>query len=67
VDHNFSANDLLSGVYTVDDGFNHNPGSTDLQLTVSNMRSQIASVQETHTFNSSVINTLAEGLPGQSG
>jgi len=28
----------------------HNPGSTDLQLTVSNMRSQIASVQETHTL-----------------
>ena len=62
VDHNFSANDLLSGVYTVDDGFNHNPGSTDLQLTVSNMRSQIASVQETHTFNSSVINTLRGGF-----
>ena len=62
VDHNFTTNDFFSGVYTVDDGFNHNPGSTSLQLTVSNMRSQIASLQETHTFSSSVINTLRGGF-----
>ena len=62
VDHNFSAKDLLSGVYTIDDGFNQTPGSTDLQLTVSDLRSQIASLQETHSFNASVINTLRVGF-----
>jgi hypothetical protein len=62
VDQNISSADLLSGVYTIDDGFNHNPGSTDLQLTVSTMRSQIVSLQETHTFSSSVINTLRAGF-----
>src|SRR5208283_236276 len=62
VDHNLSNADLLSGVYTIDDGFNHNPGSTDLQLTVSTMRSQIASLQETHSFNASVINMVQAGF-----
>jgi hypothetical protein len=62
VDHNFSTRDLLSGVYTVDDGFNQSPGSTSLQLTVSTLRSQIASLQETHSFNASVINTLRAGF-----
>jgi len=62
VDHNISARDVLSGVYTVDDGFNHNPGSTDLQLTLSTMRSQIVSLEETHSFNASVINTIRGGF-----
>ena len=62
VDHNISAKDLLSGVYTVDDGFNHNPGSTDMQLTVSTMRSQVASLEETHSFNASVINSVRIGF-----
>jgi hypothetical protein len=62
VDHNISTKDLLSGVYTVDDGFNQSPGSTDLQLTLSTMRSQIASLQETHSFNASVINMIEAGF-----
>ncbi|MGO9230918.1 MAG: carboxypeptidase regulatory-like domain-containing protein [Bryobacteraceae bacterium] len=62
MDHNFSVNDFLSGVYTIDDGFNHNPGTTELQITTSTERSQIASVQETHTFNSSLINVARGGF-----
>ena len=62
VDHNFSPSDLLSGVYTIDDGFNQSPGTTDLQLTTSTERSQIVSLQETHTFTSSVINVLRGGF-----
>ncbi len=62
VDHNFSANDFLSGVYTIDDGYNQTPGTTSLQITTSDERSQIASVQETHTFNSSVINVANGGF-----
>jgi len=62
LDHSFSTSDLLSGVYTVDDGFNQSPGSTALQLTVSTLRSQIASLQETHSFSASVINTFRAGF-----
>ncbi len=62
VDHNFSTKDLLSGVYTVDDGFISGPGSTDLQQSASTMRSQIASIEETHSFNASVINTVRVGF-----
>jgi hypothetical protein len=62
VDHNFSGKDMLSGIYTVDDGFNQTPGTTSLQITLSDMRSQVASLQETHSFNASVINTFVAGL-----
>jgi len=62
IDENITNNDLFSGVYTIDDGFSHTPGATPLLLTVSNMRSQVASGQETHTFSSSVINTLRGGF-----
>jgi hypothetical protein len=62
IDQTIGSADLLSGVYTIDDGFDRNPGTTPLQLTVSDMRSQVASVQETHTFSSSVINTLRGGF-----
>jgi len=62
VDQLFSAADMLTGVYTVDDSFNDSPGTTSLQATVANMRSQVASLQETHTFRSSVINNLRGGF-----
>jgi hypothetical protein len=62
LDHSFSNADLFSGVYTVDDGYSSTPGATPLLLTVSNMRSQVASLQEVHTFNSSLINTLRGGF-----
>jgi len=62
VDHNFSSRDMLSGVYTVDDGFNLAPGATDLQLSTSTLRSQIASLQETHSFGSAVLNTFRAGF-----
>ena len=62
LDHNFSDSDLLSGVYTIDDGYNHSPGTTSLQLTTSTERSQIASLQETHTFSNAMINVLRGGF-----
>jgi hypothetical protein len=62
VDHSFSTGDLLSGVYTIDDGYDINPGTTSLQITTSTLRSQIASVQDTHSFNSSLINVARAGF-----
>ena len=62
VDHNFLGGDMLSGVYTIDDGFNNSPGSTDLQLTASTLRSQIASLQETHSFKPTMLNTFRAGF-----
>jgi hypothetical protein len=62
VDHNFSNADFFSGVYTVDDGYSRTPGATPLLLTVSNMRSQVASLQEVHTFTSALINTARGGF-----
>ena len=61
VDHNLRQGDALSGVYTVDDGFNQTPGSTAFQLTNATLRSQIVSLQETHDFSATVINTLRAG------
>jgi len=62
VDHNFSSTDVLTGVYTIDDGFSDAPGTTSLQRTVSMLRSQVASLEETHTFSPSFLNTLRVGF-----
>ena len=61
LDHNFSANDMLSGVYTVDDGTAVTPGANPLQQTLSVLRAQVASLQETHVFSPAVLNTFRAG------
>lgn len=62
VDHNFSTRDMLSGVYTVDDGDSLTPGANPLQQTLSVLRAQVASVQETHVFSPAVLNTFRAGF-----
>ena len=62
VDHNFSTKDTLSGVYTVDDGISQTPGANPFQQTLSVLRSQVASVQETHVFSPAVLNTFRAGF-----
>jgi len=62
VDHNFSSNDMLSGVYTVDDGVSLTPGANPLQQTLSVLRAQVASVQETHVFSPAFLNTFRAGF-----
>jgi hypothetical protein len=62
VDHNFSASDMLSGVYTVDDGTGVTPGANPLQQTLSVLRAQVASLQETHVFSPAVLNTFRAGF-----
>lgn len=62
VDHNFSTSDMLSGVYTVDDGVSQTPGANPLQQTLSVLRAQVASLQETHVFSPAVLNTFRAGF-----
>ncbi len=62
LDHTFSSKDNFSGVYTIDDGADVtattlNPYSTDIL----NLREQVASLEETHVFSSTLLNTARFG------
>ena len=63
VDHIFSAKDSLAGIYTVDDGGDvtatpANPYSSDIL----NLREQVLSLDETHIFSASLLNTARFGF-----
>ncbi len=62
VDRNFSSRDVLSGIYTIDDGGDVtatvlDPYSSDIM----NLREQVASLQWTHIFSSNLINVARFG------
>ena len=61
LDRTVSAKDFLSGVYTVDDSADYsptiNPYSTDLE----SLREQVLSLQETHVFSPTLLNTARVG------
>jgi hypothetical protein len=62
LDEVFSAKDTLSGIYTIDDGHDFtpttvNPYSTDIL----SLREQVASLEETHVFSSSLLNLARFG------
>src|SRR5579883_217298 len=62
LDHILSGRDLLSAVYTIDDGADDtattlNPYSTDVMT----LREQVTSLQETHTFSPNLLNVLRFG------
>jgi hypothetical protein len=62
-DHNFSANDTFSAVYTIDDGGDVtattiNPYSSDIL----NLREQVATLEETHVFSPALLNTVRFGF-----
>jgi hypothetical protein len=61
LDHVFSAKDSLGAVYTVDDSADNsptiNPYSTDLE----SLREQVASLEETHVFSPTLLNTARFG------
>jgi hypothetical protein len=61
LDHLFSAKDSLSAVYTVDDSADTsptiNPYSTDLE----SLREQVFSLEETHVFSPTLLNTARFG------
>ena len=62
VDHAVSGKDTVSGIYTVDDGYSVTPGTNPLQQTLSVLRTQVASLDETHIFSPSVLNVFRAGF-----
>ncbi|HEV2200428.1 MAG TPA: carboxypeptidase-like regulatory domain-containing protein [Bryobacteraceae bacterium] len=62
LDHNFSEKDSLNGVYTIDDSDDFTPTSTNAFSTaVESLREQVASVEETHIFSPTLLNTARVG------
>ncbi len=58
LDQIFSSKDIFSAVYTVDDSADFTPTSTNLYSTdVESLREQVASIEETHVFSSTLLNT----------
>jgi len=62
IDHVFSERDSLAGIYTIDDGGDvtatpANPYSTDIL----NLREQVLSLEETHVFSPTLLNTARFG------
>jgi hypothetical protein len=59
VDHFISTKDTLSAVYTIDDSTNFTPTSTNLYSTdAETLREQVASIEETHVFSPTLLNTF---------
>jgi carboxypeptidase family protein len=65
VDHTFSDKDQLATVYTISDGEDHSPQNPIFGRFVTN-RMQVVSLQETHLFSPTVVNTFTAGF-GRSG
>jgi hypothetical protein len=63
LDHNVSRSDFLSGIYTIDDSADFTPTSTNLYASdVATLREQVVSLQETHVFSSTLLNTARMGF-----
>jgi hypothetical protein len=62
LDHTFSSKDMFSGIYTIDDGESSTPGSNPLTQTLSILRAQVLSLQQTHLFSPSVLNVARFGF-----
>jgi hypothetical protein len=60
-DDNLAANDLLFGVYTVDDSTANTPSQNPLSYVNESLREQVASIQEQHVFSPSLLNTARFG------
>ncbi len=61
-DANLSVNDLLFGVYTVDDSTAHTPTQNPLSLIDEALREQVLSLQEQHVFSPRLLNTARFGF-----
>ena len=63
LDHLFSNRDTLNSVYTIDDSHDFTPTSTNLYSTdVESLREQVVSLEETHIFSGSMVNTARMGF-----
>ncbi|HYL39489.1 MAG TPA: carboxypeptidase regulatory-like domain-containing protein, partial [Bryobacteraceae bacterium] len=62
LDQVFSGHDSLNAVYTIDDSADFTPTSTNQYSTdVESLREEVASIEETHVFSSTLINTARMG------
>ena len=62
LDHIFSEKDTLSAIYTIDDSADFTPTSTNAYSTdIATLREQVASLDETHVFSPSLVNTARLG------
>ncbi|HUA93384.1 MAG TPA: carboxypeptidase regulatory-like domain-containing protein [Terracidiphilus sp.] len=62
LDRTFSAKDSFSGVYTIDDSADVTPTAANLYSTdLENLREQVASLEEMHTFSPTLLNTASVG------
>jgi hypothetical protein len=63
LDHNFASTDSMNAVYTIDDSTDFTPTSTNQFSTdAESLREQVASVEETHVFSPSWLNTARAGF-----
>jgi hypothetical protein len=63
LDHNFSQKDFLNGVYTIDDSADFTPTNTNSYMAdVATLREQVVSLQETHVFSPTVLDTARVGF-----
>jgi len=61
-DQNMSDRDILTAAFTVDDGENITPLTNPFFGTISHLRSQVISAQETHAFSPKLVNTVRTGF-----
>ncbi|MGI4755592.1 MAG: carboxypeptidase regulatory-like domain-containing protein [Janthinobacterium lividum] len=61
-DVNLGINDLLFGVYTVDDSIAHTPTQNPYSLIDEALREQVTSLQEQHVFSPRLLNTARFGF-----
>lgn len=62
IDHTLSEKDSLAGVYTIDDSADVTPTTADpFSQDVESLREQVFSVEETHVFSSTFLNTARFG------
>lgn len=61
IDSNLTQNDLLFGVYTVDDSDATTPSANPHSSIYERLREQVVSAQEQHVFSPSMLNTLRFG------
>ena len=61
-DANLTPNDLLFGVFTIDDSIAASPSANPFSLVNESLREQVASVQEQHVFSPRLLNTARAGF-----
>ena len=61
-DYLLSSSDTITGAYTADDGNSRLPLADPLFASLSTLRMQVASLQETHTFSPNLLNTARFGF-----